>query len=78
MVQQSGLTANNAATAFAAYLEIACVVVNKVPEASVTPTMDRAIQRQTAGIMSRNTALTSPAAVAWLANSQAKRSESKI
>lgn len=66
MVQQSGLPANNAATAFAAYLEIAYVVVNDVPEASVTPAMDRAIQRQTAGILSKNTALTSPAAVARL------------
>lgn len=66
MVQQSGLPANNAATAFAAYLEIAYVVVNNVSEASVTPAMDRAIQRQTAGILSTNTALTSPAAVARL------------
>jgi hypothetical protein len=66
MVQQSGLPANNAATAFAAYLEIAYVVVNNVPEASVTPAMDRAIQRQTAGILSNNTTLTSPAAVARL------------
>lgn len=66
MVQQSGLPANNAATAFAAYLEIAYVAVNNVPEASVMPAMDRALQRQAAGILSGNTALASAAAVAKL------------
>ena len=66
MVQQSGLPANNAATAFAAYLEIAYVAVNNVPEASVTPAMDRALQRQTSSLLSGNTSLTSPAAVARL------------
>lgn len=66
MVQQSGLPANNVATAFAAYLEVAYVVVNSVPEASVTATMDRALQRQTTGILSRNNKLTSPTAVAKL------------
>jgi hypothetical protein len=66
MVQQSGLPANNAATAFAAYLEIAYVAVNGVSEASVTPAMDRAIQRQTTSLLSTNKALTSPTAVAHL------------
>jgi hypothetical protein len=66
MVQQSGLSANNAATAFAAYLEIAYVVVNGVSEASVMPAMDRALQRQTTSLLSDNKSLTSPAAVARL------------
>jgi hypothetical protein len=64
MVQQSELPANNAATAFAAYLEIAYVAVNGVPEASVTPAMDRALQRQAIILLSANKAMTSPAAVA--------------
>lgn len=66
MVQQSGLPANNVATAFAAYLEVAYVVVNSVPEASVTAAMDRALQRQATGILNHNTTLISPAAVAKL------------
>ena len=66
MVQPSGLPANNAATAFAAYLEIAYVAVNGVSEASVTPAMDRALQRQTTSLLSSNKSLTSPAAVARL------------
>jgi hypothetical protein len=66
MVQSSGLPANNAATAFAAYLEIAYVAVNGVSEASVTPAMDRALQRQAASLLSSNASLTSPAAVARL------------
>jgi hypothetical protein len=66
IVQQSGLPANNVATAFAAYLEVAYVLVNSVPEASVTAAMDRALQQQATGIMSRNSKLTSPAAVAKL------------
>lgn len=66
MVQQSGLPANNAATAFAAYLEIAYVVVSGVSEASVTPALDRALQRQTTSLLGGNKALTSPAAVARL------------
>lgn len=66
MVKQSGLPANNVATAFAAYLEVAYVIVNSVPEASVTATMDRALQRQATGIVSRNSTLISPAAVAKL------------
>jgi hypothetical protein len=66
MVQPSGLPPNNAATAFAAYLEIAYVAVNGVSEASVTPAMDRALQRQAASLLSSNASLTSPAAVARL------------
>lgn len=65
MVKQSGLPANNAATAFAAYLEIGYAIVNDVQnESSITPAMDRALQRQAAGILSQNKGLTSPTAVA--------------
>ncbi len=65
MVKQSGLPANNAATAFAAYLEIGYAIVNDVRnESSITPAMDRALQRQAAGILSKNKGLTSPTAVA--------------
>jgi hypothetical protein len=64
MVKESGLPANNAATAFAAYLEIAYVVVSGTPESSVTPAMDRAVQRQATGILAQNKALTTPDAVA--------------
>jgi hypothetical protein len=66
MVQPSGLPANNAATAFAAYLEIAYVAVNGVSEASVTSAMDRALQRQATNLLSSNASLTSSAAVARL------------
>jgi hypothetical protein len=65
MVKQSGLPANNAATAFAAYLEIGYAIVNDVQnESSITPAMDRALQRQATGILSENKGLTSPTAVA--------------
>lgn len=67
MVKESGLPANNAATAMAAYLEIAYIIVNKVTDqSSITPAMDKALQRQTAALLDKNTALTSPTAVAKL------------
>jgi hypothetical protein len=65
LVKESGLPANNAATAFAAYLEIGYIVVNNVlDQRSITPAMDRALQRQTAGLLAQNKTLTSPAAIA--------------
>ncbi|UEG55086.1 hypothetical protein LLH06_08935 [Mucilaginibacter daejeonensis] len=67
MVKESGLPANNAATAMAAYLEIAYAIVNNVTDqSSITPAMDKALQRQTATLLNKNTALTSPTAVAQL------------
>lgn len=65
MVQESGLPANNAATALAAYLEIGYMVVNNV-QSGITPAMDRALQKQSAGILSQNSNLTSPATIAKL------------
>jgi hypothetical protein len=65
LVKESGLPANNAATAFAAYLEIGYIVVNNVlDQRSITPAMDRALQRQTAGLLAQNKSLTSPVAIA--------------
>jgi hypothetical protein len=65
LVKESGLPANNAATAFAAYLEIGYIVVNNVlDQRSITPAMDRALQRQTAGLLAQNKTLTSPATIA--------------
>ena len=65
MVQESGLPANNAATALAAYLEIGYMVVNNI-QSGITPAMDRALQKQSAGILSQNRNLTSPTAIAKL------------
>jgi hypothetical protein len=65
LVKESGLPANNAATAFAAYLEIGYVVVNNVlNQRSITPAMDRGLQQQAASLLAQNKALTSPVAVA--------------
>ncbi|WP_342644674.1 hypothetical protein [Mucilaginibacter sp. CSA2-8R] len=65
MVRESGLPANNAATALAAYLEIGYMVVNNV-QSGITPAMDRALQQQSAGILSQNRSLTTPATIAKL------------
>jgi len=65
MVKQSGLPANNAATAFAAYVEIGYMIVNDVQsESTITPTMDRALQRQMTSLLNQNNKLTSPSAIA--------------
>jgi hypothetical protein len=65
MVKQSGLPANNAATAFAAYVEMGYIIVNDVQsESAITPAMDRALQRQMTGLLSQNSKFASPAAVA--------------
>ncbi|TWR24719.1 hypothetical protein FPZ43_17620 [Mucilaginibacter pallidiroseus] len=67
LVQESGLPANNAATALAAYLEVGYMIVNNIQGAGIiTPAMDKALQRQAAGILSQNRSLTSPTAVAQL------------
>lgn len=67
MVKPSGLPPDNAATAFAAYLEMGYAIVNKVQEEKlITPAMDRALQQQAAGILSQNQNLTSSVAVARL------------
>lgn len=65
LVKESGLPANNAATALAAYLEIGYMIVNNV-QSGITPAMDRALQRQSAGILSQNRNLNSSATVAKL------------
>lgn len=65
LVRESGLPANNAATALAAYLEIGYMIVNNV-QTGITPAMDRALQQQSAGILSQNRNLTSPATIAKL------------
>lgn len=65
MVQESGLPANNAATALAAYLEIGYMIVNNVQGAgTITPAMDRALQQQSATLLSTNKSLSSPQVVA--------------
>jgi hypothetical protein len=65
MVKQSGLPADNAATAFAAYVEIGYMIVNDVQsERAITPGMDRALQRQMTTLLGQNSKFTSPAAVA--------------
>lgn len=65
MVKQSGLPANNAATAFAAYVEVGYAVVNDVQnESTVTPAMDRALQHQMTSLLSQNSKFSSPSAVA--------------
>lgn len=65
MVQESGLPPNNAATALAAYLEIGYIIVNNVQDnVSITPAMDKALQRQAAGLLSQNKNLASPATIA--------------
>lgn len=65
MVKQSGLPANNAATAFAAYVEIGYMIVNDVQsESAITPAMDRALQRQMTTLLSQNSKFAAPAAVA--------------
>ncbi len=65
LVKESGLPADNAATAFAAYLEIGYIVVNNVlDQRSITPAMDRGLQQQATGLLAQNKTLTSPAAVA--------------
>ena len=67
MVKASGLPANNAATALAAYLEVGYAIVNDVQDdKSITPVMDQGLQRQAAGLLSANKNLTSSAAVAKL------------
>ncbi len=65
LVRESGLPPNNAATALAAYLEIGYMIVNNVQN-GITPAMDRALQQQSAGILSKNPSLTSPATIAKL------------
>lgn len=65
MVKQSGLPANNAATAFAAYVEVGYMIVNDVQsESTITPAMDRALQRQMTILLNQNNKLTSPSAIA--------------
>ena len=65
MVKQSGLPANNAATAFAAYVEVGYMIVNDVQsESAITPAMDRALQRQMTSLLSQNSKFASPTAVA--------------
>lgn len=65
LVKQSGLPANNAATAFAAYVEIGYMIVNNVQsESAITPGMDRALQRQMTTLLGQNSKFASPAAVA--------------
>jgi hypothetical protein len=67
MVKDSGLPANNAATALAAYLEIGYMIVNDVrANGAITAAMDRALQQQAAGILGQNKALTSQSAIAKL------------
>ncbi|MVN91718.1 DUF6683 family protein [Mucilaginibacter aquatilis] len=67
MVQQSGLPANNAATALAAYLEVGYVVVNNVQNTtSITAEVDKALQRQTTALLSQNKRLTTPTAISRL------------
>ena len=67
MVKASGLPANNAATALAAYLEVGYAIVNDVQDdKSITPAMDQGLQRQAASLLSGNRSLTSSAAVARL------------
>jgi len=65
LVHESGLPANNAATALAAYLEIGYMIVNNV-QTGITPAMDRGLQQQSAGILSQNRSLTAPATIAKL------------
>ena len=63
MVKQSGLPANNAATAVAAYAEVAYAIVNDVQnESAIMPAMDRALQRQMTSLPSQSTKLASPSA----------------
>lgn len=67
IIQGSGLPANNAATALATYLELGYAIINNVQDdKSLTPAMDQGLQRQAAGILSRNKSLTSAAAVAQM------------
>lgn len=65
MVKQSGLPANNAATAFAAYVEVGYMIVNDVrSESTITPAMDRALQQQMTSLLGQNSKFASPAVVA--------------
>jgi len=65
MVKQSGLPADNAATAFAAYIELAYAIVHDVQhERASTPAMDQALQRQMTTLLSQNDKLSSPSTVA--------------
>ncbi|WP_022822310.1 hypothetical protein [Hymenobacter norwichensis] len=61
----SGFQDNDAASALAAYMEIAYAVVNNVQnEALITPAMDRGLRNQVAGILGRNPAARNPATLA--------------
>ena len=65
MVKQSGLPANNAVTAFAAYVEVGYMIVHDVQTGrAITPAMDRALQRQMTSLLSQNSKFASPTAVA--------------
>ncbi|WP_345948922.1 hypothetical protein ABDD95_18920 [Mucilaginibacter sp. PAMB04274] len=67
MVQPSGLPVDNAATALAACWEMGYIVVNNIQNAAtVTPAMDRGVQRQVAGILSQRVSLKSPVMMAQL------------
>lgn len=64
-LKNSGFQDNDAASALAAYMEVAYAVVNNVQnEASITPAMDRGLRNQVAGILSRNPAARNPATLA--------------
>ncbi|WP_324670589.1 hypothetical protein [Hymenobacter sp. GOD-10R] len=63
----SGFQDNDAASALAAYLEIAYVVANNVQDTkAITPAMDRGLRTQAAGLLRKNTSLTDASTVAKL------------
>jgi hypothetical protein len=65
MVKASGLLANNAATAFAAYLEIGYIIVDNVQDQrSITPVVDQGLQQQATALLAQNKTLTPPTAMA--------------
>ena len=67
LVKDSGLPVNNTATAMTAYFEMGYAIVNDIQTPQITtPAQDRALYRELSGILSQNTTLKSPAAVAKL------------
>jgi hypothetical protein len=64
-LQGSGFQDNDAASALAAYLEVAYVVVNNVQDTkAITPAMDRGLRNQVAGLLSQNPAVRNPTQLA--------------
>jgi len=63
----SGFQDNDAASALAAYLEMAYVVANNIQDTkAITPAVDRGLRTQAAGLLRKNTTLTDASAVAKL------------